>query len=67
MADIELYLLDMGAGFLEGSHRLVDYGGHALVDRENAVVARIGDFLAGDRAVSAALKSTCLRQRVGIA
>ena len=47
-ADIDLDLLDMGARFLKDRHGPIDHGDDPLIDREDPIVAGIGDLLAGD-------------------
>ena len=48
-ADADIHFLDMRARFLERRDGLVDHSDDARVDGEDAVVARVGDLLAGDR------------------
>src|SRR5207244_257681 len=48
--DAKLDLFDMGARFFECHNRLVDHRDDALVDWEDAVVARVADALALDQA-----------------
>ena len=47
--DADVDLLDPGTGCLKRRHCLVGHGGHAAVDGEDAIVARIGDGLALQR------------------
>ena len=66
-ADVDLHLLDARARLLEGLDRLVDHGDHARIDREDAVVARIGDRLAGDRAAQRRHEVDAAFDAVGVA
>ena len=56
--DAELHLLDMGAGLLEGAHRVGDHRGDARIDREDVEVGAVADLPALMSRCIAAVKST---------
>ena len=65
--DADLHVLHMRSRLLEGRDGLVDHRDHAWVDREDAVVARVGDPFAGHRAAKRGHEVDLAVDAIGIA